>query len=192
MLSVVLVPMILAGSFDLHSRETRGAGKECVRRDAEPRGDGAAEELALARDDVEGGGCAHVDDDGRAAEKIERGDAVHDAVRADFAGVVREHGQAGLHAGLDEERADLEVGLAETAQARVQRRHDGRNRNAGDEVGLEAAHGEERLKEDSEFVGRLLVGCGDTPDGGELCGFGFRREPEETHDRVGVAYVECQ
>jgi len=38
---------------------------------------------------------------------------VDDAVGAGFAGVVGEDGKAGLHAGLDEEWLDLEVGLGD-------------------------------------------------------------------------------
>ena len=146
MLSVVLVPMILAG-FLISTRVRRAArAKSASAEMPRPGSDGAAEELALCGDDVEGGGGAHVDDDGGAAEQIEGGDAVDDAVGADFAGVVGEDGKAGLDAGLDEERADVEEGFADAAEGGVERRDDGGDGDAGDDVGREAAHGEEGLE----------------------------------------------
>ena len=134
MLSVVLVPMILVGFLIFDAGEAGGAGEERVGGDAETRSDGSAEELAFAGDDVEGGGGAHVDDDGGAAEHVECGDAVDDAVGADFAGVVGEDGEAGLDAGLDEERLDLEEVFADAAQRGVERRDDGGDGDAVDDV----------------------------------------------------------
>ena len=60
----------------------------------------------LAETHVEGGGGAEVDDDAGAAEFLEGGDAVDDAVGADLRGVVDRDGHAGLDAGLDEQRLE--------------------------------------------------------------------------------------
>ena len=50
----------------------------------------------LGRHRVVGGGGAEVDDDDRAAEEVERGDRVGDAVGTDLAGVLGEDRHAGL------------------------------------------------------------------------------------------------
>ena len=76
----------------------------------------AAEIFAARGDSVEINRRAEIDDDARAAVFVERGDAVDDAVGADFLRVVVVHGHAGLDAGLDEERFVAEVTLGHSAR----------------------------------------------------------------------------
>ena len=159
--------------FDFDACETSGAGEEGVGGDTEAGGDGAAEELAFGGDDVEGGSCSHVHDDGGTAEEVEGGYAVDDTIRTDFGGIVGEDGQAGLHTGLDEERAKVEEGFRSDACAGWQSSVCG---TTEEEMAtpvtifecLQAAHGEEGLEEHAKLIGGLLVrGC-DAPVGDHL------------------------
>src|SRR6266404_3682140 len=82
--------------------QARGAGEERVGGDADAGRDGAADVFALRRDDVEGGGGAEVHHDAWPAVLRESGHAVHDAVGADFGGIIYLDRHARLHARLDE------------------------------------------------------------------------------------------
>ena len=73
---------------EIDQRQARGLAEERVDGDADADRDGAAEVLGILRDDVEVDGGAQIDDDARAAIFIEAGDAVDQAVGADFIGIV--------------------------------------------------------------------------------------------------------
>ena len=138
-------------------------------------------------DDVEGGGGAHVDDDGGSAVLVEGGDAVDDAVGADFGGIVGEDGEAGFDAGLDEEGLDLEENLADAAESRVEGRDDRGDGDAVDVIEGVTGGEEEAAEGDADLVEGLVAGCGDAPVGDEFRG---RAEAVETEDRVSVACVD--
>src|SRR6185312_2499330 len=100
------------------------------------------------------------------------GDAVDDAVGADFRGVVDEDGDAGADAGFDEERLDAAVGLKRAAGRGVEGRDDGGDDDAGDVGEREGAKGEEVAEDDTDLVDSDGAGSGDTPVGEEF-GRGF-------------------
>ena len=83
----------------------------------------------------------------RAAEEVEGGDGVGDAVGADLLRVVVEDGDAGADAGLDDDGVEAEVALAHAAQrAPVTRGHRRAQHDAGDVVvEAEAVEAEELL-----------------------------------------------
>ena len=103
------------GALDVDAAETGGAGEERFGAEPEAGSDGSAEIFAFLGDDFEFGGGAEVDDDAGAAVALNGGNAVADAVGAELGGVVDEGGHAGLDAGLDEERVEIEVGFADLA-----------------------------------------------------------------------------
>jgi hypothetical protein len=119
-------------------------------------------------------------------------DAVDDAVGACLTGIVGEYGKAGLHAGLDEERTDVEEGFAEAADGGIERRDDRGDGDAGDDFRREPTHAEQGLEENAELVGGLFVGGGNAPVSHHVRGFGAVCGREETKYRVGVADIECQ
>ena len=88
----------VAGLDQLDPAQRGGPAEQRVEADVDAGEDGAAEVLALGRDRLEGGGGAEVDDDRRAAEEVEGGHGVGDAVGADLLRVVVEDRQPGLHA----------------------------------------------------------------------------------------------
>ena len=186
----------LGGLADVDAGEAGGAEEERVGGDAEAWSDGSADVFAARGDDVEGGGGAEVDDDdggpsffGDVFEEVEGGDAVDDAVCADFGGIVGADGETGAGAGLDEEGLDVEVELGGAAEDGIERRDDGGDGDAGDGGDIERAEAEEAAEEDAELVGGDVALGGDAPVGEELGGVG-RGEAVETEDRVGVAYVD--
>ena len=74
------------------------------------------EVLAGGGDGLEGRRRPKVDDDGRPAVEVEGPDGVGDPVGTDLARVLVEHGHAGLHARLDDERLPVEVALREASE----------------------------------------------------------------------------
>lgn len=72
------------GDLDLHARQFRRAVDERIHRAADPRGDDAADELAVFVDDVERRSSAEIDDHHGSAVLSDGGDVVDDAVGADF------------------------------------------------------------------------------------------------------------
>ena len=98
-LSRVLVPMTRAGWLEVDLRQPRGLGEQRLGARLDPRGDRAAQVRAVGCDDVDRGRGAEVDDDDRAAERLERRDAVDDAVGADLVRVVVADRHAGLQPG---------------------------------------------------------------------------------------------
>ena len=119
----------------------------------------------LARDRLEGGGGAEVDDDRRPAEEVEGGHRVGDAVGADLLRVVVEDRQPGLHARLDDERREAEVALRHAAQRARDPRHRRAQRDAVDVVVVpgEAVEAEELLEHEGVLVGGALDVGGDAP-----------------------------
>ncbi len=130
-----------AGIFDFDAKEARGAGEERVGGNADAGAEDAAEIFAARGDGVEINGGAEIDDDARAAVFFEGGDAVDDAVGADFLRVVVLHGHAGLDAGLDEKSFFAEVTLGHSGESGIQRRDDGADDDAADFARLEIARG---------------------------------------------------
>ena len=160
-------PDDFCGTANLDTRQTRGAGKEGFGRDVEAGGDGSAEELTFAGDDVEIRGGAEVDDDGGASIFVERADAVRNAIGADFGGIVGEDGEAGFDAGFDEERLQAEVAAAELAEDPIDGRDDGGDDNAADGSAFDAFALKKAADEDAVFIGGLTLTRADAPGGAE-------------------------
>ena len=88
MLATVLVPITSLGGRKSTMGRRAVLAEEGVDGDADADGDGAAEVLGIFRNHVEVDGGAHIDDHARAAVFVEAGDAVDQAIGADFVGVV--------------------------------------------------------------------------------------------------------
>ena len=73
------------------------------------RSNGAADKITFFGDDIEGGGSGQVDDDGGAAVEFKTRDGIHNAVGADFFGIIHAHADAGLNAGTDNQRFDFKI-----------------------------------------------------------------------------------
>ena len=95
------------GFFEIDQRQAGGAAEKRFRGDADAGGDDAAEVFGVGGDGVEGDGGAEIDDDAGAAVFVERGDAVDDAVGADFRRVIVEDGETGAGLGGYEHRRRL-------------------------------------------------------------------------------------
>ena len=101
-----------AGLDQLHPAQRGGPAEQGVQGDLDAGHDGAAQVLALVRDDVEGGGGAEVDHDGGTAVQVVGAHRVGDAVGADLPGVVVEDRHAGLDPGAQHHGLDGQVALA--------------------------------------------------------------------------------
>src|SRR5690606_3216713 len=123
-----------AGLDDLDAAQRGGTSEERIEADVDAGEDRTPEVLATGGDGVEGGGGAEVDDDGRPAVQVERGDGVGDAVGAHLLRVVVEDGQPGADAGLDHDRVVAEVALAHATQRAGDPRHRRAQADAGDVV----------------------------------------------------------
>src|SRR5262249_33772771 len=108
---------------NIHTRKPGGALKESLSGDPQAGSNDAANELTLARDHVEAGGGAEVNDHTRTAELFEAGHTVHNAVGPNLSGIVVLHWHSRLDSGLDKERSDAEVAFADFAQDGIDRRN---------------------------------------------------------------------
>src|SRR5215470_18989308 len=84
----------------LDAEQARRARDQRLARGAEPRGDGATDELAAAVHAVEARGGAEVHDDERGPVESHAGHAAHHAIGADFSGNVDGEWHVGGHARL--------------------------------------------------------------------------------------------
>ena len=178
------------GALDVDAAQAGGAIEKRVGAEAQAGRDGAAEILAAGGDDFKLGRGAEVDHDARAAVFLICGDAVGNAIGAKLGGVVDQQLHAGLDAGLDEERLDVEVGFADLAQRGVDGRNDGGDDDVGDLARRHAVHLEKIDEEDAVLVDGLRAMRGDAPVRGEL-GLGAI-ELVEAEGRVGVADIESE
>src|SRR5207237_7918807 len=119
------------------------------------------------------------DDDRRTAVRRVRGDAVHDAIGADFLRIVDVNRDAGLHARLDEDRIDVEVLPDHRRDGKIQRRNDRR-----DDRAFEHGRADELSREDAVFVRRSFARGGQSPRADELFA------AVETEDYVRVADID--
>ncbi len=121
MLATVLRPITVARAHDLDPRQLGRRLVERVGRDGEPGRDDAARVLAARGDHVEGGRGAEVDDDRALRPALVGGHRVDDPVGADLARVLVQDRHAGLDAGADDQRLDVEVPAAELLEGRQRR-----------------------------------------------------------------------
>ena len=102
-----------------------------VHRDRDAGGDRATEVLAVARDDVEGGRRAEVDDDAGASVQVVRPDGVGDAICSHLLGVVVEDRHSRADAGFEHYVRHVEPPVGHLAQRRGDLRYRGGHPDAG-------------------------------------------------------------
>jgi hypothetical protein len=142
----------VAGLHQLHATQRRRPGEQRVEADV------------FGRDGLERGGGAEVHHHYRAAEEIEGGDGVGDAVGAHLLGVVVEDGQPGADARLHDHGRLPEVALAHPAQRPGHPGHRRAHADAGDVVvEREAVEAQELLDDQRMLVGGALGVGGDAP-----------------------------
>src|SRR3569833_511873 len=108
---------------DIDAAQAGSTGKKSLSAQAKSGSDRSTKVLAFLRDYFELCSSAEIDDDARAAVALNGGDAVSDAIGAEFRRVVDERGHTGLDAGFNKKRFQMKVRLAYLAKGRVERRH---------------------------------------------------------------------
>src|SRR5262249_52956820 len=81
----------------------RGGAGQCLGGDDQSRSDGTTQEIALSRDDIEGGGRAEGDNDGRAAIEVMRGQRCDDTIGAKLPWVIDEQFHAQVECVIEED-----------------------------------------------------------------------------------------
>ena len=88
---------------------------------------------------------------------LERRHRIHDAIGADFGGIVVEHRHPGLDPGLDEERLGVEITFADLAQSGIERRHDGRNDDPVNRLSTSILSMANRLRKSTPYSSTVWV-----------------------------------
>ena len=107
--STVFLPIDPGRPGQLHLEQLSGPAGQGVDGYFDAGGKRPADELAARADGIEVGRRAEVHDDRGAAEQMHRGQRVHDAVTADFLGIVHPDRDTGLHARLDDHGGHVAV-----------------------------------------------------------------------------------
>ena len=137
------------------SRQTRRLLKKGVGGNPNARTNHAALVLALGRYAIERGRRAEIHHDAGPAEFLESRHRIHDAIGADFRGIVVKHRHASLDSRFDEKRLGAEITFADLAQSGIDRRHHGRDNDAVDALDFNLVHGKQVAEEHAVFVHRL-------------------------------------
>ncbi len=176
----------------LDGSESRRPVEQRVEADLDTGSDGTTEVLARRRDRVECRARAEVDHDRRAGEEVEGTDGIGDAIGTDLAGVVVEDRHAGLDAGAEHHRLDVEVAVDHAADRRGHPRHTRRHGDARDVGPVEIDLIEDRLEHDRVLVGGAVVHGGETPvvDQAGAGGIGGRTVFVQPEHDVGVTDVD--
>ena len=165
----------------------RGMLEQCRCRCFHTRRNHAADELAVAVDDLDVGGGAEVDHhDWRAVQGL-GGDGIGHAVGADFR---RAHvfglEQESSRFGVADERLGSQHALERGFPPDGERRHDRRQRRSFELFHVQLVGSQQRRELQAQLVGGVHLLRGDAPHVQQLGAV------VDAEDRLGVSHVDCQ